>query len=242
MYARKSNPILRLEDNAYNGFPKKSQLNKALKYYSLLIKKNKYNLEAHFYLSLVYFKMNKCKKALIHAQLVSKKNPHEPNINLNIGCIHHKMKNDTLAIRFYKKELLINPKNGGALYNLGSIYYERASYKQTIKFLQTCFDIHHLRDREDIVEMLADSYEKTGLINKEIALYKKFLKEQPTHAQTLQNLGGALIDKGNYKQSILYSRKAKKYLRNHAIVNRNITTAQQETHTRHETQRQNHGS
>ena len=83
-------------------------------------------------------------------------------------------------------------------------------------------------DIENYAEYVVDlvvCYQKTERYQEEAAFYKRYLKFYPSNVWALQNLGGALIDIGEYDKSLFYSRKAKKLLPDDAMIARNIKMA-----------------
>ncbi len=191
-----------------------------------LLKRDPNNLIAHFHLALIYRHQKRLKKALAHAQEVRKLNPHEGNIYLNLGAIYSDMGEMKKAIRCYKRELQQDPENAQTLCNLGNRYFERRRWKTAAMYYAKCFDLKF--DIENYAEYVVDlvaCYQKTERYQEEVAFYKRYLKFHPNNVWALQNLGGALIDVGEYDKSLRYSRQAQKVLPDDAMIQRNIKLA-----------------
>ena len=180
---------------------------------------------AHFHLALAYYYTGKYSRALDHALLVRRKHSNHPNIHLNIGCILDALGREDLAIRSYKRELSRYPECAAALYNLGMLYYERRRCSDALPFLRKCYELRH--SMGSVVLKLAFCYNRLGSIQEEIRLYRDHLKRHPRHVLCLMNLGSALLDQSQYKQSLKCLERAKELAPKNSVINRWLKKARE---------------
>jgi tetratricopeptide (TPR) repeat protein len=181
------------------------------------------NLTAHFHLALLYLVRSDYTSALAHAKKVIDLRPSELNAHLNLGCIYERSGRVDLAIRAYRKELEKNPGCAQAHYNLGEIYFVRKKFKLAALHWEKCLRLNH--SVEEIYKRLVFCLNRIRDVQREIEVYQHYLQTHPKDVWTIENLGAAFIDAGDFKRSLYFLKKAKSLEPNHPVIDRNIKMA-----------------
>lgn len=175
-------------------------------------------------MGLCFYENRQFRRAMIHFERCRKLDPNLDYIYSNIGCAFEKLNERQAAIRNYKKALSLNPVSGQTLFNLGNMYYQVHKYKEAVSYLEKCYYLKH--SVGEIVDRLAHCYFKTGQLGKEIALYQDWLQTHPSDTWSLNNLGVALMQAGEFNRAQLYLRKAATIVPKDKLVVRNFKKVQ----------------
>ncbi|WP_457643606.1 tetratricopeptide repeat protein [Persephonella sp.] len=140
----------------------------------------------------------------------------DPEIYKALGDIYLSQKKYTEAEKNYLKALKIDPdlrkelgpKLGEIYLSQGEIYFKQKKYRRAIKELKKA--IRYLGNRQDILRMLAESYEKSGDMKTALSYYKKIKsgKAKEKEAQLYLKLGEEAYRKGSYFTALKHFNRA----------------------------------
>lgn len=201
-------------------FFKKKSYRAATGAYRAVLKCDRKNETAIFYLALSLYHEKKYQKSLRCWESLRGLNPTQENMHLNIGCAYQAIGRNDLAIWHFKRELVMNPASGETLYSLGTLYYNLHKFKMASNYLERCYSLKH--SIEKVVDRLAWTYYKTKRHDKEVALYNDWLRDHPNDGWCLNNMGAVLMDIGEYSRAQLFLQKAERTRPRDKMVSRNL--------------------
>jgi tetratricopeptide (TPR) repeat protein len=205
---------------------KKERYKDALAIAEKVLKLDKNNDEALFYVAHGLYHAGQFKKSLMFWRRLEKISPREPSLHLNMGACYEALGTNRLAIQCYIKALVSDPFSANAFHNLGDVYYFGRQYKQAAVYLERS---HSLKPfPKECIGKLANCYFKTGQLEKEQYLYEEFLRTHPNDTWALNNLGSHLMDQGRYSLALIRLKKAARLDPDDKLVAKNIHTALRE--------------
>ena len=201
-------------------FYEKENCKEALVIAEKVLKLDKNNDEALFYVAHGLYHAGQFKKSLTFWNRLEKISPREPHLHLNRGACYEALGNNRLAIQNYIKELVSDPLSATAFHNLGDVYYFARKYKSATVYLERSHSLKRLPAQ--CIGKLAHCYFKTGQSEKEQNLYEELLRTNPNDTWALNNLGSHLMDQGKYSLALIRLKKAARLDPNDKLVAKNI--------------------
>ncbi|WP_457638859.1 tetratricopeptide repeat protein [Persephonella sp.] len=140
----------------------------------------------------------------------------DPQIYKALGDIYYSSKKYKLAEKNYLNAVKIDPKLKKEIKNsLGNIYktfgdelYNQKKYRQAISYYRKA--LSYLGEKPEIIQKLAESYEKTGNVKTALNYYQRLKTSisREKKAQLYLSLGEKEYQKGNYFSALKHFQKA----------------------------------
>ncbi len=185
---------------------KKSNFDKAEKFYNKILKINPNHFESIFLLGSLSAQTKKLSLAKKLLEKATQIQPNHANANNNLGAVLQELKDYEGAINSCQKAIQIQPDHVDAYYNLGNTLKSLGKYEEAKKNYQKVIEIkpNHL----DVNNNLGVVFSALGEYEKAIDSYKKAIQIKPNNSYAYFNLGLLFKKFNDFKNSIRCYKKA----------------------------------
>jgi tetratricopeptide (TPR) repeat protein len=163
------------------------------------------DMQAHYYLALVYSSLHDYAKAAEQYEKILKKlsleEPKNAELFSYLGQLYFSQGQEEKAIEQFEKVLKIDPKNTGAMLTVALYYLDHGRRKDAVPLLEKCA----VQDPMDDACLNSLSYiyaEDNVNIDEAYRLVQNALKIDPENPAYLDTLGWVLYRKGLYNESL----------------------------------------
>jgi tetratricopeptide (TPR) repeat protein len=147
-----------------------------------------------------YSELDDLEKAITLAGSLIKAFPENPDSHALRAMLHHKEGSQRFEIMSYEKALEISPTHYESLCNLAGAYIESGKFHAAAAKIKRLKDLLPSDNMVTFLEGLLHGAEKR--IENEVSSYRDALSKSPDNADMWYNLGGALMDKGDFTEAI----------------------------------------
>jgi tetratricopeptide (TPR) repeat protein len=163
------------------------------------------DLQAHYYLALVYSSLHDFVKAAEQYEFILKRmsleEPKNAELFSYLGQLYYSQGQEEKAIEQFEKVLKIDPKNTGAMLTVALFYLDHGRRKDAIPLLEKCAAQDPMDDA--CLNSLSYIYAEDNVnIDEAYRLVQNALKIEPENAAYLDTLGWVLYRKGLYNESL----------------------------------------
>jgi Tfp pilus assembly protein PilF len=163
------------------------------------------DLQAHYYLALVYSSLHDFVKAAEQYEVILKKlsleDPKNAELFSYLGQLYFTQGREDKAVEQFEKVLKIDPKNTGAMLTVALYYLDHDRRKEAVQLLERCTAQDPMDD--SCLNSLSYIYAEDNVnIDEALRLVQSALKIDPENAAYLDTLGWVYYRKGLYQESL----------------------------------------
>jgi tetratricopeptide (TPR) repeat protein len=163
------------------------------------------DLQAHYYLALVYSSLNDFVKAAEQYEVILKKlsleEPRNAELFVYLGQLYYSQGQEGRAIEQFEKVLKIDPKNTGVMLMVAMYYIDHDRRKEGIELLEKCTKQDPMDD--SCLNSLSYMYAEDNVnLDEAYRFVQNALKIDPENPAYLDTLGWVYYRKGMYNESL----------------------------------------
>jgi tetratricopeptide (TPR) repeat protein len=164
------------------------------------------NIEYMFKLADYYFKMGKYTEEINLLEKILSIDPGNKKADLAIIAAYEA--NGIDPIERYKTVYMKDKSNAQNGYRYGKALFDATNYDQAINVLSESKNYNP--NNRSIIELLCESYDYKGMIDKSLSVYKELARKYPNDSKTLIKVTELNLNLSNFKEALEFANRSVK--------------------------------
>jgi protein O-GlcNAc transferase len=200
--------------------------------YKIILKTYPDNVQALYFLGLIYDQLENHEFALKYFQSVIQIDPKNAGTYINIGNTFFREGLHKEAIKSYQKAIQINAELVDAYINLGKVFLSDHQHDEAIQCCQKALTF--VPDQAELYSILGSAYQGKGQLNESLTYFRKALQQNSSYPDIYNNMGIVLHHMGQFNEAIKCYQEALKLNPNLNVAHINLGNTLKEIGRFHE--------